>query len=104
MLRPDFHHALILFCKGDTLKVFLTNKEGEGFEAWRALVNKYEPTRKASVVWKLAEILRTPFEGDLLGAITTFERKIKIYEARSRETISDSLVIGCVIAGMAQSC
>ena len=82
------------------MKVVLTNKEGEGFEAWRALVNKYEPTSKASVVGKLTEILRTPF--DLLDALTTFERKIMIYEAQSRETISDSLKIGCVIAGMGQ--
>ena len=55
------------------LKIVLGNKEGEGFEAWQALVNKYEPTSKASVVGKLAEILRTPFDGDLLDALTTFE-------------------------------
>ena len=98
----DFYHALILFCKGKALKVALTNKEGEGFEAWRALVNRYEPS-KVNVVGKLAEILRTPFEGDLLDAITTFERKVTIYEAQSREAISDSLEIGCVVAGMGQS-
>ena len=101
-VAADFYHALILFCKGKALKIVLTNKGGEGFEAWRALVNKYEPTSKASV-GKLAEILRTPFDGDLLDALTTFERKIMIYEAQSRETISDSLKIGCVIAGMGQN-
>ena len=102
-VAADFHHALILFCNGKTLKNVLTNKEREGFEAWRALVNKYEPTSKVSVVGKLAKILRTPFDGDLLDATTTFERKIMIYEAQSRETISDSLKIGCVIAGMGQN-
>ena len=101
-VAADFHRALLLFCKGKALKVVLTKKEGEGFEAWRALVNKYEPTGKASVAGKLAEILRSPFEGDLLDAITTFERKIMIYEAQSRETISDSFKIGFVIAGMGQ--
>ena len=60
-------------------------------------------TSKAIVVAKLAEILRTPFDGDIPDAITTFERKIMIYEAQSRETISDSLKIGCVIAGMGQN-
>ena len=94
----EFYHALILFRKGKALKIALTNKEGEGFEAWRALVSKYEPTSKASVVGKLAEILRMPFDGDHLDARTTFERKIMIFEAQSRETISDSLKIGCVIA------
>ena len=74
-VAADFYLALILFCKGKALKVVLTNTEGEGFQAWRASVNKYEPTSKASVVGKMAEILRTPFEGDLLDAITTFERK-----------------------------
>ena len=68
-------------------------------------VNKYEPTRKASVVGKLAEILRTPFESDLLDAITTCQRMVKVtvYEAQSRETVCDSLKIGCLIAGMGQS-
>ena len=57
------------------------------------------------MVGKLAEILRTPFDGDLLDAdaITTFERKIMIYEAQSRETISGFLRVGCVIAGMGQN-
>ena len=41
--------------------------------------------------WKLAEISRTPFEGDLLDAVTTFERRIEIFEAPS------------VIAGKSQS-
>ena len=52
---------------------------------------------------KLAEILRTPFDGDLLDALTTFERMIMICEAQSHVTISDSLKIGCVIAGMGQN-
>ena len=102
-VAADFHHALILTCKGKALKIVLTNKVGEGFVAWGALVNKYEPTSKASVVGKLAEILRTPFDGDLLDAITTLMRKIMIYEAQSREKISDTLKIGCVIAGMGQN-
>ena len=102
-IAADFYHELILFCKAKALNIVLTNKEGEGFEGWRASVNKYEPTSKATVVGKLAELLRTPFEGDLLGAITTFERKVMIYEAQSRETISNCLKIGCVIARMGQS-
>ena len=102
-VAADFYHALILFCRGRALKFVLTNKEGEGFEAWRALVKKNEPTSKASVVGKLAENLLTPFDGDFLDAITIFEKKIMIYEAQSRETISDSLKIGCVIAGMGQN-
>ena len=58
-VAADFYHALILFCKGKALKIVLTNKEGEGFEAWRSLVNKYEPTSKASVVGNVSEILTT---------------------------------------------
>ena len=95
-VAADFFNALILFCKGKALNIVLTNKEGEGFEAWRALVNKYEPTSKASVVGKLAEILRAPFDGDLLDALTTFERKTMVYEAQSRKTIC--LLILCNVA------
>ena len=75
MFAADFYHTLTLFCKGKALKIVLTNIEGEGCEACRALVNKYEPTSKASVVGKLEEILRTPFEGDLLDAITTLRER-----------------------------
>ena len=42
-VAADFYHAP--FCKGKALKIVLPDKEGEGFEAWRALVNKFEPTR-----------------------------------------------------------
>ena len=55
------------------------------------------------MVGTLAENLRTPFDGDLLDTLTTFERTIMNYEAQGRETISDSLKIGCVIAGMGQN-
>ena len=80
----------------------MTNKEGEGFEAWRALVNKYDPTSEASVAEKVAENLRTPFHGDFLDTLNTFEEKIIIYEAQRRQTISNSLKICCVIAGVGQ--
>ena len=95
-VATDFCHALILFCKGKALKIVLTNNEGEGFEVWRALVSKYQPTSKASVVGKLAEILRTPFDGDLLDALTTFREED--HDLRGSETISGSLKICCVIA------
>ena len=65
MLRlADFYHTLILFCKGKAPKVVFTTKEVKGFEAWRALVNKYEPAGKASAVGKLAEICETRREKD----------------------------------------
>ena len=74
-VAADLYHALILFCTGKALKIVLTNKEGEGFEPWRSLVNKYEPTSKASVVGKMEKISRTSFEGDLLDAVIISERK-----------------------------
>ena len=49
------------------------------------MVNKYEPTSKMSVVGKLAAILRTPFNLDFHDILTVFERKIMIYETRSRD-------------------
>ena len=75
--------------QGKALKIVLSNKAGEGFEAWRASTNQ--------------RFLRTPLKGDLLDAVATLERKIMIYEAQSRETISDSLKTGCVVAGVGQS-
>ena len=93
----DFCHALILFCNGKALKIVLTNKEGEGFVAWRALVNKYEPTSKASVVGSQRFCARRLTETPLMPS------SLLIYEVQSRETISDTLKIGCVIAGMDQS-
>ena len=85
VVAADFNHALILFCERKALKLVLTNTEGEGLEAWRALVSKYEPTSKASVVGQLPGILRAPFDGDLLDAIISFERKVMIYEAQSHK-------------------
>ena len=90
-VAADLYHALIISCQGKALKVVLTNKEGERFEAWREWVNTYQPRSKASVVGKLAEIFRTTFKGDLLDAITSIEGTVMIWEAQSHETINDSL-------------
>ena len=100
-VAADFYHALILFFKGKALKI-VSKKEKDlrlG-EHWSTSTR-----RPAKRVWlgKLAEILRTPFDGDFLDALAACERKIMIYEAQSRETINDSLKIFCVIAGMAQN-
>ena len=62
-------------------------------------------SRPAKRVWSGSwqRFCAQPLDSDLLDSITTFERKIMIYEAQSRETISDSLNIGCVIAGLGQN-
>ena len=78
-VAADFYYALFFFCKGKALKIVLTNKEGDGFEAWRAFDNKYELTVTSSVPSPPSSV------------------------AQSCGTISDSFKIGCVIAGMGQS-
>ena len=67
------------------------------------LIQRYEPSSNSTNVGRLVEVLSSSFQGDLLEAITDFERRIMVYENQSGEAVSDALKIGCVVKGLEQS-
>ena len=99
-IAAELYHVLIFFVRGRALKLTLKAGEGEGLEAWRLIVNRYEPTTVANSVGRLVEILSSDFSGDIVDELTEFERKVKVWEDQNHETMSDKMKIGVVVKGL----
>ena len=82
-VAADFCHALILFCKGKVLKNYLDQQRGRRMWDLASAGQQVRADQQSECGREVAKILRTPFDGDFLDAITTFE---------SRETINASFL------------
>ena len=51
-VAADFNHALILFCNGQTLKIVLTKKEGEGFEGLASVGQQKRADQQSECGWE----------------------------------------------------
>ena len=47
-MAAELYHTLILLTRGRALRTLLTAGDGEGFEAWRLLIRRYEPSSSAT--------------------------------------------------------
>ena len=96
------HTALIATCQGTSLTVVRRAGAGEGLEAWRQLLLKYEPRSKQTRVIKLIDVLSFSFkEGALLDRLESFDHAVAEYEKESAKTVDDDTKIGVVIKGLA---
>ena len=78
------HGSLVATCQGKALIIVQQVGQNEGLEAWRKLLQKYEPRTKQSSVLKLCEILSFNFKGgNLLDCLESFDNKIEKYEKQS---------------------
>ena len=95
------HSALIATAQGAALTVVRRAGSGEGLEAWRLLVRKYEPRTKQTKVVRLLEVLNTSIQGpDILDALERFEESITEYEKEAKKTFDDDIKIGVVIRAL----
>jgi hypothetical protein len=97
----QLYGALIATCQGKALVVVQRSGNGEGLEAWRELLAKYEPRSKQSRVMRLCEVLGFNFQhGELLDSLERFEAVVAEYEKEAEKTLDDDLKIGIVIRGI----
>jgi len=95
------HSALIATCQGTALTIVRRAGSGEGLEAWRELVRKYEPRSKQTKVMRLIEVLSFSFkEGQLLDSLERFEATVAEYEKEAGSSVPDDLKVGVVIKGI----
>jgi hypothetical protein len=93
--------ALIATCQGRALVIVQRAGTGEGLEAWRELLSKYEPRSKQSKVMRLCEVLGFDFkQGDLLDSLERFESAVAEYEKEAGKVVDDDIKIGVVIRGI----
>ena len=74
---------------------------GQGLEAWRMLLHRYEAKTRQSKVMSLIQILSWDFKtGDLLDTLESFDNSCQKYYETWKKEIDDDTKIGVVIKGM----
>ena len=74
---------------------------GEGLEAWRMLLERFEKQTRQSKVMKMIALLSFDLRGDdVADALERFERACSLYESEFNDTIKDDVRIGIVCKGL----
>ena len=96
------HSALVATCQNAALTVVKRAGAGEGLEAWRNLLRKYEPrTKQTKVVKLLLSVLSFSFKGhDIIDALERFEEECGEYEKEAGKSLDDEIKIGVTIRGI----
>ena len=88
------YSSLVATCEGKALVVIERADKGEGIEAWRRLLLKYEPQTKQTKVLKMVQLLNWDFKGgDLTGAIERFDRAVTLDEEGTDQTVADDIKV-----------
>ena len=94
--------ALIATCNGVALKIVERAGAGQGIEAWKLLIKRYEQQTKQSQVMRRIEILQWDFaKGDLQDRLESLDRAVqKFAETPGGAAIDDDTQIGIIIKGL----
>ena len=79
---------LIMLTRGRAQRLVLKASETERLEPYRFLLRRYELISSVTTVSKLVDLLAT-FSGDLMDALTEFQRRVTSWEHHAKETLSD---------------
>ncbi|CAK0826156.1 unnamed protein product [Prorocentrum cordatum] len=90
----QLYYILLLLCRQHPLTTIVNAGENEGFQAWRKLVEYYEPNARSRIAGQLLNLLNFSFTGDVEDRLALFERELLRYEQRSGEAIAASMRIG----------
>ncbi|CAK0865359.1 unnamed protein product, partial [Prorocentrum cordatum] len=93
----QLYYILLLLCRQHPLTTIVNAGENEGFQAWRKLVEYYEPNARSRFAGQLLNLLNFSFTGDVEDRLALFERELLRYEQRSGEAIAASMRIGIVL-------
>ena len=86
---------------GRALQVLMNVESGNGFQAWKALCETYEPDVGGRHTAMLMGIIAPPWESvkeaDFLEAVETWEVQIRRYETQSHENVSDAMRVAVLM-------
>ncbi|CAK0863719.1 unnamed protein product, partial [Prorocentrum cordatum] len=93
-------YILLLLRRQHPLATIVNSGENEGFQAWRKLVEYYEPHARARIAGQWLNLLNFASAGDVEDGLALFGRELIRCEQRSGETLSASMTIGIVLRQM----
>eukprot|EP00971_Amphidinium_carterae_P087465 1730551-Amphidinium_carterae.1 len=100
-LSTQLYYMLVMSTKNTALDLTLNAGELQGFSAWHALVQRFEPEVTTRYAGALMTLLGFQFNGtDFVSQLETFERDMRQWERESGESVSDMIRMGIVLKGM----
>jgi hypothetical protein len=99
-LSRQLYYMLIMLCRGAALDMVVNAGQGEGLEAWRLLVQRFEPKASTRFVGQLLNLLSYDMSGEIVQKIEAFERESANYERGSGEVIVDGMKIGVTLRNL----
>ena len=79
-VSQQLYLSLLTLCKNTALKIVVGAGRGEGLEAWKLLVERYEPRLRTRYATQFMKIKSFSLQGDLLERLGLWEREIQLYE------------------------
>ena len=99
-LSAQLFYILVMTCKGVALTKVINAGPSEGLEAWRLLVQHYEPSSHTRHAGMLLGLLSFDFSGDVIARLETFERDALTYTQSSGQPFDDSIKVGIVLRNL----
>ena len=84
----------LMLCKNTALQIVVGARGGEGLEAWKLLVERYEPRLRTRYAAQLMKIMSFSLQGDLLERLGLWEREIQLYGSGSGKVLDAEFRIG----------
>ncbi len=99
----QLYWMLLMICKSSALRVVMSVDKGEGAEAWRKLVARYEPRTQQRQATQMVALLNLDLSGDLEDKTLNWERQIAVYEEQAKKAFADDLRIGARLRAAPES-
>ena len=94
------YSSLVATCEGRALALIEKAGPGEGSEAWKLLLGRYEAQTRQSKVMLMIQVLSWDFRsGELLDCLKSFDRACRRYSEAAGKQIDNDAKIGVVKGG-----
>ena len=95
-INPQVYVALAELLEGEALDIVQNTTQGAGLEAWRKLVRRFDPQTVGRKRTLLSRIINhgTVKVHELSRAIEQWEERVRSYQSRAREKMSDDVRSG----------
>ena len=92
-VSQQLYWMLLMLCKNTALQIVVGAGRGEGLEAWKLLVERYEPRLRTRYAAQFMKIMSFSSQGYLLERLGLWEREIQLYENGSGKELDAELRI-----------
>lgn len=99
-LARTLYHVLVSSCEGRALLVIRASEKGNGFHAWKRLLDEYQPSAGGRFTAILMALLHPSWDdvttGDFMAELMKWELELKRHEQESGDTVSGMMKVAVI--------